>query len=333
MNAIEIKEYETLLEALRNLEEAVSGLEVNHTITSESNNRVIIDLSGVRFIACIKHHITASNIESTITEAQHLSNDFNCAPLIIVGYTTPSVMRNIEERGISVLDYAGNCHIRCQNLFLSVSGRQNTFIREKKRGALTESAVRLIYYFLEERDLVSAPIREISAATGFSVGMVKNTLDELSARKMVLNIGKKRTLTRYKELLNLWVERYNESVKPKLVLRRMAFRDYEIRSHWMNMNLPEGMCWGGDCGANILDGFLTPGTFEIYTDKSSSYLMATGMVRPDVDGEIIIYKKFWKNDSTTDTAPLLIVYADLMGTGDSRCIEAANRLIDKWDID
>ena len=31
-------------------------------------------------------------------------------------------------------------------------------------------------------------------------------------------------------------------------------------------------------------------------------------------------------------APLLIVYADLMGTGDGRCIEAAKRLIEKWDI-
>lgn len=329
---MELKEYEILMHACRELQSALTGLDVTHTSVSEPKDGEIVNLSGVRFIAYVRQHVTGSNIDSIISKALGLSNDFDCPPLIIVGYAAPAIMKQIQDRGICVLDYAGNCHIMYGTLFLSVTGRQNNFVKEKKTKALTDSAVRLIYYFLENRELISAPIREISSVTGFSIGLIKNTLDELSNRKFILSIGRKRILNRYEELLDLWVERYNELVKPKLLLKRMAFKDYECRSHWMDIKLPDGMYWGGDCGANIIDGYLVPGTFEIYSDKSSAYLMSTGKVRLDEEGEIIIYKKFWTTETNERTAPLLIVYADLMGTGDSRCIEAAKRLIKGWNL-
>lgn len=93
------------------------------------------------------------------------------------------------------------------------------------------------------------------------------------------------------------------------------------------MNLPEGMLWGGDCGAYLTDGYLVPGSFEIYTSKPSAMLMTTGMVMPNENGEITLYQKFWNDDNDTKVAPKLIIYADLMNSGDSRQIEAAQRLI------
>ena len=47
---------------------------------------------------------------------------------------------------------------------------------------------------------------------------------------------------------------------------------------------------------------------------------------PDPQGEIKIYKKFWIGESDERLAPALVIYADLMGTGDSRCREAALRI-------
>ncbi len=46
----------------------------------------------------------------------------------------------------------------------------------------------------------------------------------------------------------------------------MTFRSPEHRRKWKEMLLPEGMYWGGDCGANLVDGYLIPGEFEIYSD-------------------------------------------------------------------
>lgn len=92
------------------------------------------------------------------------------------------------------------------------------------------------------------------------------------------------------------------------------------------MLLPEGMYWGGDCGANLVDGYLIPGEFEIYSDVASSLLLRTGAVMPAPNGEIHIYKKFWIGESKLNLAPKLVIYADLMGAGDSRCHEAALRI-------
>ena len=327
-----LKEKEILLQACENLKATFINLDMIYPAESDVDNDSIITIAGVSFVACVKQHITGSNIESVLTEAKNMAETLSCTPLVIVGYAAPSIMEKIMESKFPVMDSAGNCNIRHGNLYLSAMGRQNTFVKDNKIKTLTESAARLIYYFLENRNLVSEPIRSISATTGFSIGMIKNTIDELSERRLILHVGKRRILSRYKELLDLWVERYNELVKPKLILRRMAFRDNQTRALWKETQLPDGMYWGGDCGAYLLDGYLNPGTFEIYTDKSSAHLMTTGLVRPDENGEIIIYKKFWKGQEQAKTAPLLIVYADLMGTGDGRCIEAAKRLIEKWDI-
>jgi hypothetical protein len=41
-----------------------------------------------------------------------------------------------------------------------------------------------------------------------------------------------------------------------------------------------------------------------------------------------VYQKFWKSYENEKVAPKILIYADLMGSGNSRCIEAAQRLIE-----
>ena len=83
---------------------------------------------------------------------------------------------------------------------------------------------------------------------------------------------------------------------------------------------------GGDCGANLVDGYLIPGEFEIYSDVASSLHSSyrCGNACPKWGNthlqEILI------GESKLNLAPKLVIYADLMGAGDSRCHEAALRI-------
>ena len=148
----------------------------------------------------------------------------------------------------------------------------------------------------------------------------------MKAKRYLVQTDKGRRLAMREEIIEWWQQQYNEFLKPKLLVNRMAFRTPEARKKWKEMVLPKGMYWGGDCGANLIDGYLIPGEFEIYTDVVSSLLLRTGMVMPASDGEIHIYKRFWIGDESESLAPILVIYADLMGTGDSRCHEAALRI-------
>ena len=55
--------------------------------------------------------------------------------------------------------------------------------------------------------------------------------------------------------------------------------------------MPEGICWGGECAAYQVNGYLTPQKFEIYTDVAWGNLMKTGAMRA-TEGEITMYQKF-----------------------------------------
>lgn len=83
---------------------------------------------------------------------------------------------------------------------------------------------------------------------------------------------------------------------------------------------------GGEPGAFVHDKYLIPEVWDIYSSVSSQELIHARIAVPARDGEIRIYRKFWVEENEK-TVPALIIYADLMGSGDSRCIEAAQRIL------
>lgn len=150
----------------------------------------------------------------------------------------------------------------------------------------------------------------------------KNVLDELEARKFVLTTKRKRILKDKRRSLDLWGENYHHVLKPKLLVKHFAFRDEQSKAQWDKIVLPEGICWGGECAAYQVNGYLTPQKFEIYTDVAWGNLMKTGAMRA-TEGEITMYQKFWKGS----TMPIILIYADLLGDGNSRSIEAAKKIL------
>ena len=76
------------------------------------------------------------------------------------------------------------------------------------------------------------------------------------------------------------------------------------------------------------DHYLIPEQFDIYTEVPSVKLMMTKKMRFEENGSIRVYQKFWKSYENEKVAPKILIYADLMGSGKSRCIEAAQRLIE-----
>lgn len=67
---------------------------------------------------------------------------------------------------------------------------------------------------------------------------------------------------------------------------------------------------------------------DLYTKSPAAHLMRTGAVKQDLNGEIHLYKKFWNEETDNKTVPAILIYADLMGSGNSRCLEAAQRILE-----
>jgi len=128
-----------------------------------------------------------------------------------------------------------------------------------------------------------------------SLGTVKNVMDELQARGYLLTIHRKRSLKNARRLLDDWAENYAIILKPKLLLRRFAFRNAEQKEAWQTLSHPQGIWWGGECAASEKQGYLHREDFTIYSEVLPAQLMETGAVRME-EGEITLYEKFCQCD-------------------------------------
>lgn len=321
------KEKELIDIACSNLTRTMGNCDIQSRISDSINLEYIISIAGIDFGVIVKSTLSNANLLSAIRQANSITEATKLPILFVLGYVAPSATQTLIENGLNYIDYSGNCKISQGLLCINVSGNKNNYQEQNKRRTMSEAEICLVFYFLSNPDMIGKGYRAISAQTGYSLGTIKNTIEDLTASKFVLHTDKGRTIINKDALLTQWVLAYNQVARPKLTLRRMSFRSDEMKKDWKQMKLPSGMVWGGDCGANLTDGYLIPYSYEIYTSEPSTKLMTTGRVLPDDNGEITIYKKFWKDSADTIIANKLIIYADLMNGGDSRQLEAAQRLI------
>ena len=329
-------ERETLnlaLEALKEKFTLPDDVVIHKENGAYGNFDALVQIMNVDFLCKIKGNITATNINTIVNHLQKYMAIENRPVLLVAKYINPNMFDKLVGLGLNILDCAGNCHIRYMNGNIPVfhlinKGEKNVFANEKAYPVFQDAGIKVIFYLLLDKNNIHKAYREIQENTGVALGTVKNVIDELVTRNFILVTDKGRILKNRKALLDLWVENYNQVLKPKLLIGRMAFRTNEQRNKWKTMELPEGMYWGGESAANMIDNYLEPGAFDIYTDVPTAYLMKTGFVKQDTNGEIKVYQKFWQWETENHLAPLILIYADLMGSNNSRCLEAANRLME-----
>ncbi len=321
------------LEALREKLALPEEMVIHKEDNPYKNFDAIVQIMNVDFLCEVKNTVTTATIGNIASRLRMLAATEKQPVLLIAKYITPTVIDNLASNGINTLDCAGNCYIRYEKgnkviFHLTNKGEKNTFITEKPYPVFHEAGLKVIFYLLQDIANANRPYREIQSATGVSLGAIKNVFNVLVERNFILQTGSKRTLKNKSALFNLWVENYNQALKPKLLLGKMSFRTNDQRMNWTTLVLPKGMYWGGEGGANKIDDYLEPGVFDIYTDIPAANLLKTGMVMQNENGEIKIYQKFWKWETDNQLAPLILIYADLMGSGNSRCQEMAERLLD-----
>jgi hypothetical protein len=322
-----LEENNILEKAIQSLNEQINPDII--TVVDAGNDvrtNAIVRIKGIDFICEIKGNITNANINSVLRLLLEYKKNYDEPVLLVAKYIYPELMNELARQGINVLDSVGNCIIRHYNLLLNIKGQKNALAKEVTNRAFQDTGLKLIFYFLLHPESVNFSYRAIQKKNGMSLDTIKKVIDELTANHFILKTKQGRFLKNRKKLLERWVTAYNQTLKPKLLLEQMTFRNNEKRDKWLTMNLPEGMYWGGESGANLIDNYLYPGAFNIYSEVSAKMLLPTGFVVPKEDGEIKIYQKFWLDKPETNIVPPLLIYADLMGNGNSRCLEMAQKI-------
>ena len=288
----------------------------------------VIYIQGVAFSCLIEQDVTSTNYGRIKRRLEQIEAGGNMPILLIGGYIASSLYPELKQSRINFMDSVGNCFISHINkgsmiLHISHSGIKSSYKASVAYPLFREAGLKVIFYLLQSLERFSEPFRTIRDGSGVSIGTVKNVMDELASRGYILITQEKRVLVKGKQLLDDWAENYALVLKPKLMLQRFSFRSVEKREEWQSIRLPSNMWWGGECAAAKRQGYLIPENFMIYGATLPAQLMSTGAVLMG-DGEIALYKKFWVEEGV----PAVLVYADLVTSGRSRNIEAANKLLD-----
>lgn len=314
-----MSEQDILAQAISKLQETSPGLAV-------SMNSPEIRIGDYTFRAIVKRSVTMTSINYLVEQIKNLPPSTSDGTILVTTYIYPKLAAALAECGIASLDCSGNCFISRGPLFINISG-QKKVVNTEDKSPFVDSELKLIFFLLSSDDNLQKTYRQMCRETGLSLGTISNCIEKLSRDGILVKNGNRRFFANKKALIDTWQLEYNQSMKRKLYSSSYTFISQNARQGWKDIVLPEGMCWGGEGGAYILDGYLKPEKFTLYTDTGSSALLRTGKVIPAEKGEIRVYRKFWKEDNHTSTAPRLLIYADLMGSGDSRCIDAANRIL------
>ena len=331
LNLNKMKQKEIIATATENFDQLTGwqlDLELNQHITGFDGNVILtnpIKKEKIKLLVQIKNELRATDIAKLITN-KGLKN--NC--LVITQYMSKLQRELLKNNQINYLDSSGNCFIQYKQLFVFIDNQKVQEQRQTKSGKLfTEKGMRLIYALLLNNNLINATYRQISAEADIALGNIGNLLNELKAEDFIKIKDDKRSIQNKEILFDKWAAAYGSTLRPHLFQKRLRFVNRQDILNWKNINLNNAY-WGGEPAAYLLDKFLSPQEFIIYSEKPTTQLMKELKLVPDIGGEIILMLPPLHSSKEKKMADPFIIYAELINSKDSRCLEAAQRIKKKY---
>jgi len=276
---------------------------------------------SLRMVVEIKKELRKHQIPQLIQRKKEYGNF-----LLVAESLLPSIKKELQENEISYLEESGNIFLLTDDTYVLID--TNRPIKNKKetnKKAFTKTGLKLVFSFLINPELIHDNQRTISDKSGVSLGTVPTVIRTLKEAGFLITHNNEYLWQHRKELLTRWINDYEMILKPKLFRAR-----YDLRTDWREIQLNQGEThWGGEPAGDLLTGYLRPEVFTLYSNESPINLMKNYNLKPNNNGELLVFEKFWSGDTGT-TVPPILVYVDLILKEDKRCRETAQKIYDEY---
>lgn len=318
---------------LHHLQNAIGG---KLRLLSESNGPqhqhfdAVLDLEGNHIYAEVENEVRPQHVSQLVARRKAGSHG-----LIIARYITPAAKELLKTHHFNYVDRVGNIWFQLGSVLIHIEGiRNQPQTEDRKNRAFTKSGIKVVFKILIQADLINAPYREIATASGVSLGTIPKVVEGLREEGFLLRKTEKEWLiVEYEGLLDRWQQEYQRKMKPDLLLKRMRPISPTFEQDWKQTILPANTRWAGEPAGNLLTGYLRPELFSVYTLQPLSEIMKQCRWVPDPEGNIFVYQQFWSSDSQSkphSCVPEILVYADLMASGDYRNMETATMIYERF---
>lgn len=293
---------------------------------------------GQCYVVEVKRLLRPTNLGVVLHQLDRLAETHGLPGLLVADHITPDMADNLREQGRAFLDAAGNAYLRQPNALVWVSGRKRVIKTEAPQvgRAFQPTGLQVLFALLCHPEWVNLPYRDLALRAGVAHGTVGWVMPDLQQQGFVADLNGKRGTRRLYEgerLLALWADAYARQLRPRTLVHRYYVRALEGWQDWPVAQ--HGAQWGGEPAAALLTHYLKPGELTIYAEKLPGVLAARYkfLKEPEVDHKAVVdmRRRFWDfpGEAVAPCVPPVLVYADLLATGDARCLETAKRLYEE----
>ncbi len=298
--------------------------------------RVTKGKEHIDYVVEVKTAVTPTTMGAVLARLKDLA-EAKRPMLLVTDYLTPPVAEKLREAKQQFADAAGNAYLDAAGLLIYINGRKpkRTRTATEAEQTLTANGLKILFALLCDPMAAEAPHRAIAAAAGVALGSVPPVLQGLRQAGHLLVAGRRRRLNATKRLLDEWALIYARKLRTRTLQATYLTPNFD---HWRDWQLnPNEARWGGEPAGALLVDYLRPGNLTIYTEKLPPRLMVEQrMVLAGLTTERVVEvrKPFWgpvlNIEPRADTVPPVLVYADLLATGDGRCIETAQMVYERY---
>lgn len=257
-------------------------------------------------------------------------------PLLVTTYLSPNIVNACREMDIDALDLAGNASILLGDSMILISGRPRPQMSPPgSERTWTKSTLRVALALLSVPSLLQQGYRDIAKVAGVSHGTVQNAIRGMLARRDLIELpgGQGMQFTDGTRMIDEWTTLYPTLLRGSLQLGHYRT---DVPEWWRNVpTLPDRCRFGGEPAAALVTEYLKPAIFTVYcTDEIPREWIARARLRPDHKGNVEFLKSPIRFASMPDlppnVVPPLLVYADLVASGDSRNLETARLVREQY---
>lgn len=260
--------------------------------------------------------------------------------ILVAAYVPEPAGEILRTRGIDYVDLAGNALLRWDGLLIDIRGRKPAkppvvTAPTGFRRPFTRSGAQVTFCLLAWPELADRPVRELARASGTAVGGTHAVLRDLESGGYLIPAPPGRVLTRAGELLDRWTEAYALSLFASLHLGYYRAPDPDWWLQARGDLRDDGVHLGGEAAASELDSRLRPGGALLYAQEIPARLLAKYRCQKATDtrdANVSVRRQFWtppnhmSADAEAGLVPAVLIYADLLVSGESRQRDHAERL-------
>ena len=257
--------------------------------------------------------------------------------MVFAPFVSRPAAAKLAELGLAFIDRAGNLRLALgDKAFASIEGRSPVRAPEVTRGWRAPGLLAAFAY-LAHPEWLDAPVRDVANAVGVSKNAAADTRRRLIAEKFVVETREGRKLVDPRRLRERWVAGFADVLWPHLLLGRFRTADPSPQALEERLETVLGKslrwAWGGGAAAERLVPHFRGSDTTVWTEELPRELPPELRAIPDRDGPLVFLRApgpLVFEGTVPRTAHPLLVWAELLATGNERAAETASLIFERF---